>query len=125
MIGYSQLALNQPELAIENFDLSIESGLGIEDGEDRVDAFFCRGLAKGMLKDHRAAEADFSESIAAGREEPLVFFNRGVARSSQENYVKAIRDFLHAISLVETGAEDTSITKEQVADIYFQLGSAY
>lgn len=125
IIGYSQLALNQPELAIENFDLSIESGLGIEDDEDRLDAFFCRGLAKGMLEDHPGAEMDFSASIAAGRQEPLVFFNRGVARSAQENYFEAIPDLLHAISLAETEGEDPNVTKKQVADIYFQLGTAY
>ena len=58
-----------------------------------------RGIAKGNLKQHSAAIADYDTAIRLDPDDASAYYNRGVAKANLEKYKTAIADFDIAIRL--------------------------
>ena len=91
--GIAYTKIYEPGLAIEDFDMVIESG------EKSADIFFIRGTQYGLNGDHDKAITDFDQAISIDPEHGDAYYRRGLAYHSLADYEQAIEDFDKAIEI--------------------------
>jgi len=91
--GVSDLNLNRPESALENFNRAIDID------PTRADGFLGRANALSTLKRYEEALPDYNRAIEIDPTLANAFVNRGSARSQLGQYEKAIADFEKGLEL--------------------------
>ncbi len=91
--GVSDLNLNRPESALENFNRAIDID------PTRADGFLGRANALSTLKRYEEALPDYNRAIEIDPTLANAFVNRGSAHSQLGQYEKAIADFEKGLEL--------------------------
>lgn len=81
------------QAALENYNLAISHSPSMPE------AYYCRGLVKRIMGDHKGAIQDFSITAILNPKMILAFYYRGISYYEMGDYAYAIANFNHAIFL--------------------------
>jgi tetratricopeptide (TPR) repeat protein len=91
--GYAYSQINEPDLAIADFNKVIESG------ELSANIFYIRATQYAVIGDHENAIVDFNQAIAIEPEHAEAYYRRALVYQSLDDNVQAIEDFNKALEL--------------------------
>lgn len=102
-LGFAYMELDKPELALVHFTRVLVAGE--EQDELVVKAFVARGYVLHSLERFDAAVESYGAALGRSPDNIHALYNRGCAYGRMGDYDKAIRDFIHVLSLSPDHAE--------------------